>query len=89
MGVLIGPRPHRRLLELVELPVIAEGLSLPRLAQDGEALLEAGLALAVGDAEHVVGARGAAAPYPHLEASLAELIERGGFLGDAQRVPQR
>ena len=88
-GILIGPRRHDGVLELVELALIAEGLALPGLAEDGEALLEARLALAVGNAEHVVGARRAAAPHAHLEAALAELVEGGRFLGDAQGIAER
>src|SRR5262249_45404193 len=51
-----------------------------------ERLAEARLTLPVGNAEDVVGARGAAASDAELEAALAQVIDGGGFLRDTQRM---
>src|SRR5207247_477287 len=67
MRNLVRPRRDRRVLEAVELALVAERLALPRLADDLERLAEARLALAVGDPVDVVGARDAAAADPELD----------------------
>src|SRR4029453_11471919 len=89
MRVLERARRHHRVLELVEVALVAEGLTLPGLADDLEGLAEARLALAIGNAEHVVGARRAAPAYAHVEAALAELVDSGRLLPDAQGMAQR
>src|SRR5215470_17716219 len=73
----------------MELALVAERLALPGEADDLEGLHEAGLALPVGNAQDVVGAGRAAAPDPEVEPALAELIDGGGLLGDAERVAER
>jgi hypothetical protein len=83
------PRRHRRVLEAVELALVAERLALPRLLEDRECFLEARLALAVWDVEHVVGARRAAPADAEVEASTAEVIDGRHLLGDAQGIRQR
>src|SRR3990172_6574361 len=89
MRLLVRARRDGRGLEAVERARVAERLALPGFLDDRERLAEAGLALAVGNAEDVVGARGFAAPDPELEASLAEVVHGGDVLGDAERVVQR
>src|SRR5258705_10232380 len=89
MRLLVRTRRHHRILELVEVALVAEGLALPGLADDGEGLAEARLALAVRDAQDVVGARRSAAADAHVEAALAELIDGGRLLRDAQGMAQR
>jgi hypothetical protein len=54
---LIGARAHQHVVEVIELAVVAEPLALPGLQDDRQRLLESPLALAVGHAQHVVGAR--------------------------------
>src|SRR5438128_5829054 len=53
MRVLHGPRHHREVLHLVELPLIAEALLGPGEADDLERLVEAGAVLRHGHAESV------------------------------------
>ena len=89
MRDLVRHRRHRHVLEPVEGARVAEWPALPCLADDLEGLEEAGLALAVRDPQHVVGARGPAAPDPELEAPLAELVHRRRLFGDAQGVAER
>src|SRR5215510_4508170 len=89
MRNLIRPGRDRRVLEAVELALVAERLALPRLADDLERLAEARLALAVGDPVDIVGARDAAAADPELDAAFADVIERRHLLGDPQRMAQR
>src|ERR1700730_14315320 len=86
MRLLIRTRRDGGVLEAVELAVVAERLALPGFLDDLERLAKARLALAIGNAEDIVGARGSAAPDPELEAALAQMIDGGGFLRDAQRV---
>ena len=83
----VGARRWRS--DAIELALVAERLARPRLPEDVERLAEARLALAVLDAVDVVGAHDAAAADPELEAALADVIERGDLLGDAQRMVQR
>jgi hypothetical protein len=71
------------------LALVAEGLALPRLENDLERLAEARLALRVGNAVDVVDAGKPAAADPEIEASGADVIDRRGFFGDAQRIVQR
>ena len=89
MRALVRRGRHRAGLHAEELAVVLEALALPRLADDGQRLREARLALAVGHAEHVVGARRAAATHAELEAALAHVIERRHVLGNAQRMVER
>src|SRR5262249_51373984 len=56
MRALVGARRHRRVVDAVELALVAERLALPGLADDLERLAEARLALGVGNAVGVVGA---------------------------------
>src|SRR5262245_42273820 len=88
MRNLIRPGRDRRVLEAVELALVAERLALPRLADDLERLAEARLALVVGDPVDVVGARDAAAADPELDAAFTDVIERRHLFGDAQRMAQ-
>src|SRR5262245_8151715 len=89
MGHLERARRDRRVLEPVELALVAEGLPLPGFPDDLERLAEPGLALAVRDAVAVLRARDAAAADPELEPTLADVIERRDLLGDAQRMIER
>lgn len=86
MRHLDRPRRHRRVLESVELALVAERLALPGLLEDRQRLFEARLALPVRDVEHVVRARRAAAPDAEVEAAAAEVIDRRHLFRDAQRV---
>src|SRR5262252_6765118 len=86
MRLLIRPGGDRGVLEAVELSLVAEGLALPRFLDDLERLAEARLALSVGNAEDVVGSCGAAASNAELEAPLAQVIDGGRLLRDAQRM---
>src|SRR5256714_1383522 len=89
MRHLIRTGGDRRVLDAKELAGIAEGLPLPGLADDLEGFAKTRLALRVGDAEHLVGARGPAATDPEVEATLADLIDGRDLFGDAQGVVQR
>src|SRR5215831_159727 len=84
----IGERGDGDVLELVELPRVAEGLPLPGGENDFQRLEETGLALSVRHAESAVGARAAAAADAEVEASLAQLIQGGDLAGHAQGVVQ-
>ena len=86
MRLLVRLGRDRGVLEAVELALVGKRLTLPGFLDDLERLAEAGLALAVGDAEHVIRARRAAPPDPELEAPLAQLIHGGGFLGRGKFV---
>src|SRR5919109_3345260 len=61
----------------------------PGLEDDLERFLEAFPTLAVGHAIPLVGSGEAAASNAEIQASLADLIDRGGFFGDTDRVAQR
>src|SRR5204863_8062014 len=89
MGSLIGTGGHRRVLDLVKRAVVAEGFSRPGLPEDLERFAKARLALAVGHTVDVVGAHDAAPADPELETALADLIDGGDLLGDAQRMIER
>ena len=89
MGKLIRPRHNGRVLDPIELSLVAEGLAGPRAPDDLERLEEACLAFGVRDAKHVVGAHRAAAADPILEASFADLIDGRNLFGDAQRMIER
>jgi hypothetical protein len=89
MRHLDRPRRHRRVLESVELALVAERLALPGLLEDRQRLFEARLALPVRNVEHIVRARRAAAPDAEVEAAAAEMIDRRHLFRDPQRVRQR
>src|SRR5262249_54502005 len=82
-------RRDGRILEPPVLPLVAEGLALPRLEDDLERLVETRLALRERNAVHVVDAREPAAADPEIEAPGADVIDRRGLLGDAQGIVQR
>src|SRR5262249_39117445 len=89
MGKLEGPRRHVRVLEAVELALVAERFALPRLEDDFERFVEARLALRVVDAVDVVDTWEAAAAAAEVEAAVAELADRGRLRRDAQRIVER
>src|SRR4029450_13200105 len=76
-------------LDAIELARVAERLAGPGPAHDVERLAEAGLALRVRHAVGVVGADHAAAADAELEPALADVVDGGDLLGDAQRMVQR
>src|SRR5206468_7960491 len=89
VGLLIGPRHHREIVEREVFSGVREAVLRPRLQDDVERFLEALAALVVADAVARVGAGKAAAPDAEVEATLADLIDRGGFLGGADGVTER
>src|SRR5262245_4254872 len=89
MRLLIWARRDDRVLEAIELALVAEGLALPRLQDDLERLEEARLALLVWHAERVVGARTAATADPEVESTVAQVIQRRDLAGHAERMVQR
>src|SRR5206468_8210686 len=89
MRLLIRPRDYGGVLKAIELPLVAERLSLPRLPDDLQRLAKARLTLPIWNAEDVVGARSPAASDSQLEAAFAQVIDGGGLFGDAQRVVER
>ena len=89
MRHLVGPRRDRRVPDAIELALVAERLARPRPPDDIERLAEAGLALVVAHPVGVVGAHDAAAADAELEAPLADVVDGGDLLGDAQRMVQR
>ena len=88
-GLLVGLRRRPDVFERVVLARIGERVLGPRLLQDLERLGEALAAFAVGHAIGFVGAREAAAPDAEDQPSVADLIDRGGLFGEAQRMAQR
>src|SRR5207247_8844300 len=89
MRLLIRARGDRGVGEAVELAFIAEGLALPGRQDDLQGFEEPRLALLVGNAERVVGARASASAHAEIEPSLAQVIERRDLAGDAERVVHR
>src|SRR5262249_6394716 len=79
--LLHGRRRHDGILHREELALVAKALALPRLAHDGQRLLEARGALTVGNAEPIVRARAAAAADAEVEAALAQVIDGRDFFG--------
>ena len=79
---MIGARRHGRVGELIILPGVTEGLPLPGLQDDLQGFTEASLTFGVGHAVDLIGAGKAAATNPEIEASFADVIHRGRFLGD-------
>jgi hypothetical protein len=83
MRHLIRTGHDRRVLDPIELSLVAERLSLPAQADDLQRLAKARLALAVRHAKDVIGAHDAAAPDSELEAALADVTSsamRSGWL---------
>src|SRR5437773_2633946 len=86
MRLLHRARHQGEILEAVIAAAIgADGLG-PGELDDVEALGEAVLALLVGDAVGVVGARERAATDAENQPAAADLVDRRGLLGEAQRV---
>src|SRR5207237_8926291 len=86
---LVRTRRDGRVVDPIELALVAERLALPSLADDLQRLAESRLALAVGHAIDVVRANDAAAADAELEAALADVIDGRDLLGDAQGMVQR
>jgi hypothetical protein len=89
MRLLQRRRRDNRVADGEELARVIEPLALPRLAHDRQRLVEARLALAVRNAEPVIGARAAATADAEIEAALAQMIDRRDLLRDTQRVRER
>src|SRR5256712_3688408 len=88
MRDLVGTGRDDRVLDPIELTLVAEGLALPARPDDLQRFAKARLALAVGHAIDVVGPHDAAAADPELEAALADVIDGRHLFGDAQRMVQ-
>ena len=88
-GLLIRLRRHRDVVEAVILALVGKPLLGPGLFQDLERLGEALAALAVIETVILVGAHDAAAADAVDQPAVADLIDRRGLLGEAQRVRQR
>src|SRR5262249_29699528 len=83
---LHGLRHHRQVPRAVELSLVREGLLGPRLLDEVERLLEARAALLLGDVvAGIVDGSGAPA-HPELQATVAQDVGDGRFLGDLHRV---
>src|SRR5580704_1558340 len=88
MRLLHRPGHQGEILEAVIAAVMRKGGFSPRLLDALQALGEAVLALLVGDAIGVVGARKGAAADPENEPPAADLVDRRGLFGEAQRMAQ-
>ena len=89
MRLLHRARHQGEVLEAVVAALVGGVFLGPRLLDDLKAFGEALRAFLVGDAVGVIGARKGAAPDPEDQPSAADLVDRRGFLGEAQRVPER
>ena len=89
MGLLVWLGAHRQVVALVMLALEGELIGGPGLEDDFKVLLEPAPALGVGGQEGVVVLREGAAPDAEVEPSLADVVEGGDFLGDADGVAQR
>ena len=89
MRLLHRARHQREILEAVVTAAIGADRLGPGLLDDVEALGETVLALLVGDAVGVVGAREGAAADAEDQPAAADLVDRRGLLGEAQRVAER
>ena len=88
-GLLIGLWGRSDVFERIIFARIGEGVLGPRLLQDLQSLGEAFAAFAIGHAVGLVGAREPAAPDAEDQPPVADLIDGGGLLGEAQRMAQR
>ena len=84
MWFLVGGGGDGGLVDVVELAVVGEGFAFPCFEDDFQGFLETLAAFFVGDAHDVVGAGVAAAADSELETSFANLVDGGGFFGDAE-----
>ncbi len=74
---------------MIELAVERERLLGPGALEDFQHLGETFPAFGVGNAVSLIGAGKSAAPDAEDQPAVAYMINRGGFLGDAQRMAQR
>ena len=65
------------------LALVGEFLPFPRLKNDLQGLGKPFLALVVSDAEYIIRPGETAAADAELEPALADVVDRGHFLGDA------
>ena len=87
--LLVGLRHHRDVLEAVVGAFIRKARLGPRALENVENFAKAVAALRVGDAVGFIGLRHPAAADPEDQPSVAQLIDRRGFLGQPQRMAQR
>src|SRR5439155_11633084 len=88
-GLLIGLGGRPDVFERVVFARIGKWILGPRLFQDLERLGKALAAFAIGHAISLVGAREAAAPDAEDQPSVADLVYRGRFFRQAQRMAER
>ena len=74
---------------MIELTVERERFLGPGALEDFQHLGETFPAFGVGDAVSLIGARKSAAPDAEDQPAMANVIDRGGFLGDPHRMAQR
>ena len=86
--ILVGLGPYRDVIALVVLALKGELLGGPGLEDDIEVFLETAPALGVGREEGVVVLREGAAADAEVEPALADVVEGGDFLGDADGIAE-
>src|SRR5262245_22243968 len=84
--IRLGKDAH--VVEGVIFPLIREAFLSPGFQDHLETLVEALAALPVWDAIALVGPRKTTPPDSKVEAPLADLVDRGGFLGQADGMAQ-
>ena len=89
MGLLVGLGPDRQVVALVMVALEGELFGGPGLEDDFQVLLEPAPALGVGRQEGVVMLGEGAPSDAEVEPSLADVVQSGDFLGDADGVAQR
>src|SRR6185312_13551877 len=81
-------RHQGEIFEAVIAALVRRVLLRPRLLDDLQAFGEAWRAFLIGDAVGVIGAWEGTAPDPKNQPAVADLVDRRGFLGEAQRVAE-
>src|SRR5262245_24029350 len=87
--LLIRLGDGRRIIEAVVFALVGEGRLGPRPLDDLERLEKPLAAFRIRHAVGGVGSRVATPPDPKKQSALADLIDRGGLLGETQRVAER